>query len=79
MTDKRIEEWNVIIHICTTQFMIASRYLEIISFNIFFHSSAFLTMVSHTLLKSIRATLTVVKNYKKRQRQQLETNHSEYT
>lgn len=65
MTDKRIKEWNVVMYV--PQFMIALRDLEIISLNVFFHSSTFRTMVSHTLLNPF-AHLTVVKNYKKRQR-----------
>lgn len=37
MTDKRIEEWNVVMYVCMyVPLMIASRDLEIISLNIFF-------------------------------------------
>lgn len=47
-------------------FMIALRDLEIISLNIFSHSSVFRTMVSHTLHNPFALAL-IVKNYKKRQ------------
>lgn len=46
--------------------MIALRDLEIISLNIFSHSSVFRTMVSHTLHSPFALAL-IVKNYKKRQ------------
>lgn len=64
MTDKRIEEWNVVMYVCMYVYDCFKRFGNY--FNIFFHSSVFHTMVSHTLHNPFALAL-IIKNYKKRQ------------